>query len=240
METSLTYKLFQSDNELEVPTLRLDRQPNVCDIPFLAYGEQSRKTQMNGYGTLHFYVDDYRFNTIYDHPNKIVEINPKNIVEPNYSLYCETPIALGLQHIYKKRAIARYCQDHGIGVFVDLNVNHKFYKLNMLGVPRGYSSFCTRGYVERLEYLEFEYNVAKEWSEDNPLLFVVFGGGNKCREFAAQHNCIYITPQIKLKADEMRYKKIEQEVAGSLFDSTGLIVPKNLPMYDFRASVSVN
>lgn len=175
--------LFPTDNDLEIPTLRLDRQPKVVDIPFLAFGEQKRTHDMLGNGTLHFYVDDYRFNSVYDHPEKILAHNPRNIVEPNFSLYNETPVAFGLQAVYKKRMVARTMQENGLGVFVDLNVAAKFYKLNLIGVPQGYASFCTRGYSDRLEYLEFEYKMAQVIANGNPLLFVVYGGGELCKRF---------------------------------------------------------
>lgn len=57
---------------------------------------------MNGGGTLHFYTDDYRFNSIFEHPEKILQHNAAQIVEPNFSLFNETPIAFGLQAVYKK------------------------------------------------------------------------------------------------------------------------------------------
>ena len=96
---------------------------------------------MNGTGTLHFYTDDYRFNAVYEHPEKILQQNPAQIVEPNFSLFNETPIAFGLQAIYKKRLVARQMQEEGIRVFVDLNVANKFYAFNLLGVPKGWSAF---------------------------------------------------------------------------------------------------
>lgn len=205
--------IFPTDNDAEVPMLRMDRQPRFCDIPFLCFGEQKRTFQMNGTGTLHFYTDDYRFSTIYEHPEKILKHNPANIVEPNFSLFNEMPIAFGLQAIYKKRFIARMMQEKGINVFVDLNVSAKFYKLNMLGIPPGYSSFCTRGYSDRITYLEFEYNLAKSIAGDNQLLFVIYGGGNACRQFAKEHHCIYVTPVVTLKKRMDALKKIESNVA---------------------------
>ena len=89
--------LFPSNNDLEIPTLRLDMQPETCAIPFILWGEQRRSFQMNNQGTLHFYTDDYRFNSVFEHPDKILFMEPLNIVEPNLSLYDETPIALGMQ-----------------------------------------------------------------------------------------------------------------------------------------------
>lgn len=65
--------LFPTDNDIEIPMLRLDVQPKFCDIPFVCFGEQKRTFEMNGQGTLHFYTDDYRFNTVYEHPEKILQ-----------------------------------------------------------------------------------------------------------------------------------------------------------------------
>lgn len=137
--------LFPTNNPLEIPCLLSDVQPQYIEIPFYCFGEQARTTNMNGMGTLHFYTDDYRFRSIYEKPEKILKYNPGSIIEPNFSLSNDTPIAFGMQAIYKKRFLARAMQEKGIGVFVDLNVAPKFYKLNLMGVPKGYSSFATRG-----------------------------------------------------------------------------------------------
>ena len=191
--------LFPTDNDFEVPSLRLDMAASTCEIPFVFFGEQKRTYQMNGTGTLHFYTDDYRFSSVYDHPEKILQHNPNNIVEPNFSLFNETPIAFGLQAIYKKRTIARQMQEKGIKVFVDLNVANKFYAFNLLGVPRGYNAFCTRGYEDRMNALEFEYEIAKKVANGNNLTFVVYGGGERIKEWCKQKGVVYVTPVIIIK-----------------------------------------
>lgn len=191
--------LFPTDNDFEVPSLRLDMAANTCEIPFVCFGEQKRTFKMNGTGTLHFYTDDYRFNSVYDHPEKILQHNPNNIVEPNFSLFNETPIAFGLQAIYKKRTIARQMQEKGIRVFVDLNVSNKFYAYNLLGVPRGYNAFCTRGYEDRINALEFEFAMAKKVADGNELTFVVYGGGERVKEWCKGKGVVYVTPVIIIK-----------------------------------------
>lgn len=207
--------LFPTDNELEIPVLRLDRQAKVCDIPFLCFGEQARSHNMGGLGTLHFYTDDYRFNSVYEHPEKILNMHLRNIVEPNFSLFNDTPIAFGMQAVYKKRMTARLCQENGINIFVDLNVASKFYKCNMLGIPQGWSSFCTRGYSDRLNYLEFEAKIARTWAGDNNLLFVVYGGGEKVRKYCIENGLIYVTPIVAIKSKIEALKRIESTIAFS-------------------------
>ncbi|SEA81241.1 protein of unknown function [Prevotella sp. tc2-28] len=213
LEQVIPDTLFPSDNDAEIPNLRLDMQAEELSIPFLCWGEQKRTTNLLGLGSMHFYTDDYRYTALYDHPEQILRANPRNIVEPNYSLFDDMPISFGLQRIYKKRWIARAMQERGIRIFVDLNVAQKFYKLNMLGVPMGWKSFCTRGYSERLENLEYEYEIAKNWAKGEEPLFVIYGGGASCRRFAQEHGCIYVNPVVTTKKKLEALKKIHEGIA---------------------------
>lgn len=210
MKNELSYipdALFPTDNDFEVPSLRLDMQATCCEIPFVCFGEQKRTFKMNGGGTLHFYTDDYRFSSIFEHPEKILQHNPAQIVEPNFSLFNETPIAFGLQAVYKKRIVARQMQEQGIRVFVDLNVANKFCAFNLLGVPKGWSAFCTRGYEDRVNGLNFEYEIAKRIADCNNLTFVVYGGGEVIKQWCKEHGAVYVTPIIIIKN---KYKSIQR------------------------------
>lgn len=206
--------LLPTDNRFEIPVLRLEAQPEFVELPVLCYGEQSRSKDMHGQGILHFYTDDYRFRSIYEHPEKILRHNPGIIVEPNFSLFNETPLAFGLQSIYKKRWISRIMQDQGIPVFVDLNVANKWYELNLVGVPKGYGAFATRGYSERMAALEYEYELASRVADGNLRFFLVYGGGKDVRDWCMKHRCAYyITPTITIKN---RIKAIEQMKANTV------------------------
>lgn len=208
--------LFPTDNDFEIPVLDLSMQAKYAEIPFVCFGEQKRTYKMNGHGTLHFYTDDYRFSSLYEHPEKILQHNPANIVEPNFSLFNDMAVPFGIEAVYKKRFIARSCQEKGIGVFVDLNVAPKYYKINLLGVPRGWGAFCTRGNEQRINWLQLEYEVAKYVANGNRMLFVVYGGGPNVREWCKEHQCVYATPLIimknKIKAFEKKDKELVQKL----------------------------
>lgn len=223
-------QLFPSDNQMEVPTLTLDVQPRAVEIPMLCFGEQKRSKNMGGRGILHFYTDDYRWQSIYEHPEKILKMNPGAVVEPNYSLFNETPVAMGLQGIYKKRWIGRAMQEKGIPVFVDLNVANKFYAMNLLGVPKGYSAFCTRGYSDRLPALEYEYMLAERVADGNLKYFVVYGGGMEVKEWCFSHpKAYYATPIVAIKKKIEAIEKMKNNV--STFDSQSLL--NSLPIKEF-------
>lgn len=179
--------LFPTDNQFDIPTLLPEPKPDFFSIPFLCFGEQRRSKNMRGTGILHFYTDDYRFSSIYEHPEKILRHNPGAIVEPNYSLFNETPYAFGLQAVYKKRWISRICQQRGIPVFIDLNVAAKFSDLNMLGIPRGYQAYATRAYTGYMFDLQREYEIALNHADGNPIMFLVYGGGKQAEIWCRKH-----------------------------------------------------
>lgn len=181
--------LYPSDNLYDIPCLRPDRQAGHLELPFVPYGTGRRNKRV---ATLHFYVDDYRFNALWKNPAKIFDNNPAAAVECNYSLFDTTPLAFGLQFIYQKRWMARYWQENGIRLYVDLNVSSKFFEYNRMGVPDGWNAFATRGALGGLELLKAKFNQARQISGlDSPNL-IVYGGGKEVHDFCCRHSLLYV------------------------------------------------
>ena len=80
-----------------------------------------------------------------------------------------------------------------------MNVSIKFKKYNRMGIPDGYNAFCTRGYSDRLEYLKDELQTAKEISGKDIPNLIVYGGGDKVKEFCAKHSLVYVEQFINSK-----------------------------------------
>lgn len=182
--------LFAADNIYDIPVLKMHKDPVYCQLPFKPYGADARTK--TGVGTYHFYVDDYRFNAIWNDPTKIINSGCYAIVEPNCSLYETTPIGYGIFLIYKKRWIARMLQDYNINVFVDLNVTEKFHEYNVMGVPKGYNAFFTRGYDNRIGALEKELQIAKDISGLEIPNMHVYGGSKKVKDFCNKNQILYV------------------------------------------------
>lgn len=196
-ESMLSDCLYESNNIYDIPTLRLDMQAGKVILPLAPWGADSRLRK--DISTYHFYVDDYRFEAIWKDPSKVLMSRVQALVEPNLSLFDTTPVAYGLQQIYKKRWIARYFQECGIKVYVDLNVSHKFQEYNKLGIPEGYNAFFTRGYADRIPTLEEEIEIARLISGlDTPNL-IIYGGGAKVHEVCAKHNLVYVEQYMQEK-----------------------------------------
>ena len=183
-------RLFPSDNQYEIPNLRLDCQPQTgLLLPFAPWGTFSRRPM--SIATYHFYVDDYRFENIWRRPEKLIYSGCQEVVEPNYTLHLNMPLAYGLQLLYKKRWIARWLQENGLRVWVDLKVSEKYRELNLLGVPDGYNAFATRCYADNLPALSAELDIARRVSGCDSPNMLVYGGGKQAQEFCAKHSLIY-------------------------------------------------
>ena len=178
--------LFPSNNELGIPTLSVRTQAEYITMPFMGWGSQRRKDKLPG-GTYHFYVDDYRFNALWKCPQALFYSGCANAVEPNYTCSLTSPRAYVEWCVYRKRWLARYWQSKGIYIWVDLNVPTEFADLTFAGVPREWRAYITRGYCDRIEATELEYQAAVDYHGSDDILFVVYGGGKVVRENCRRH-----------------------------------------------------
>jgi|WetSurMetagenome_2_1015567.scaffolds.fasta_scaffold05956_9 hypothetical protein len=182
--------VFPSQGQLEIPLLRMDMQADFIDLPCLQYGSRHSRRVINR-GTWHFYVDDYRFQTIWDDPERIVDTGVRTCVEPNPSIFDQTPTAMAVGLVYRKRWIARYWQERGVRVIVDLNVAERHMSLNLRGVPSGWRSYATRAYHERPDDLQREYEVACRHRGGSDVWFLVVGGV-WVRKWCEQHQAVWV------------------------------------------------
>lgn len=191
--------LYEANNEFDIPNLLLERQAGKLELPLSPWGANSRLRK--DVATYHFYVDDYRFEALFKDPINLLTSGVKAIVEPNCSLHDQTPIAWGLQLIYKKRWLSRYLQECGIDVYADLNVSHKFIEYNKMGIPKGYNAFATRGLTGWVESLKSDLQVAQEISGLERPNLIVYGGGADIRKFCQEHSLLYVTDFINAKKE---------------------------------------
>jgi Domain of unknown function (DUF4417) len=177
--------IWSSDNEYGIPVLRLDMQADRLDAPFVRWGRERRKSRMRG--TWHFYTDDYKFARLWQRPADLIRSGCVAAAEPNFSVHAQTPKALALYATYRKRYLARSWQEvGGVRILVDLNVAWEHWRTNLVGVPIGWRSYCTRGSVDRLDVLDLEHGIARMRAASDDVLFVVYGGGKavqaRCQE----------------------------------------------------------
>lgn len=189
--------IFPSDNELGIPTL-LDCQADWIEAPCRAWGSTGR-TRIN-LGTWHFYVDDYRWSAIWENPWQVTDTQPVVCVEPNYSIQDETPPALAIASIYRKRWLARYWQSCGIKIFVDLFVPSHHQDWNLLGVPSGWRAYATRGQDRNLDGLIEDHETARCHARTDQIVFAVFGGGPRVADWCQEQGATHVPYRAKRRA----------------------------------------
>lgn len=72
---------------------------------------------------VHFFIDDYQFERIWNSPEKYMERLSKFTccLTPDFSLYMDMPIAMQIWNVYRSRMIGQIMQDNGIKVIPTLS-----------------------------------------------------------------------------------------------------------------------
>lgn len=179
--------IFPTDNEYGIPLLELRPEPCAPALvtPVCTWGAVGRKKNMPG--TWLFYTDDSRFEATWGNAGVVTNSTCAAAVEPNFSVFDETPRAEALWQIYRKRWLARTWQSVGVQVWVDLFVSHVHLDVALLGVPRGWQRYATCGIGSRLGELEVELELARSRSVSAPFTLLAYGGGREVAEWAQGH-----------------------------------------------------
>lgn len=91
-----------------------------CDnfVPEQLIGFNYAKTNNDKNVGVHFYIDDYQFERVWNYPEKYVDtlLNYDCILSPDFSLYIDMPTPMKIWNVYRSRQIGAYYQSQGIKV----------------------------------------------------------------------------------------------------------------------------
>ena len=196
--------IWPSDNPWSVPALDPALQADQVPAPITTWGTIGACRPMPG--TWHFYVHDHKFEPLWRRPHRVLYSRPAAVVEPNFSVTGQSPFALVLWHVYRKRWLARYWQSQGIRVFVDLNVDATYnepseplggLRPNLLGVPLGWRAYASRAHANNPDALVREWEVAQTHSGVEAPLFLIVGGGRRVKQLAQDHGWVWVPEQLQ-------------------------------------------
>ena len=82
------------------------------------YVLSSKKTDCG----VHFYIDDYQFERIWNNPQEYIEKLKKYqcVFTPDFSLYMDMPMSMKIWNVYRSKLIGQMMQDAGIIVIPTL------------------------------------------------------------------------------------------------------------------------
>lgn len=177
----MTSKIFRNDplflrNEFETegrwgfPIIK-KQQLDVNDIELISCSDVSKKDDKNLHKGVHFFVDDFRFETIYDHPEKALERYGKYrfLLTPDYSLYAEMDPWRQIESVGKARWVGAKWQANGKIVIPTVSwglarsfefcfdgiQKNSIVAVGMIGCKRNKADFL-KGYYQMLTKIEPE------------------------------------------------------------------------------------
>jgi hypothetical protein len=177
--------------DLGIPTLDLTKQVTRLTPPVVPYGSVARRLEMKG--TYHFYVNDNRFTRLCASPARLLRSGCTAAFEANFTSGSNTPRIRALYDIFRKRTLAKFWQDCGLDIVVDLNVYRDFHDIALLGVPAGWRAYATRCHTGwTAAEIEAEHALAAAHAESTDLLFVLVGGGKAAKALCADQGWTHV------------------------------------------------
>lgn len=147
------------------------------DIIGFNYAKTSKEHEVG----IHFYLDDYQFERVWNKPQDYIDILKQYecIFSPDFSLYIDMPMAMKIWNIYRSRLIGQYYQKQGIKVIPTLSWAEKeTFKFCFDGIPQGsIVSISTVGVKRNKEALSiWEKGVDELIKIIKPSTILIYGG----------------------------------------------------------------
>ncbi|MCR5309805.1 MAG: DUF4417 domain-containing protein [Lachnospiraceae bacterium] len=105
---------FEVEGKWGFPVIK-KQELDLTNVNLIACSDVSKSDTKNLYKGVHFFVDDYRFETIYNHPDKSLERYGKYrfLLTPDYSLYSEMNQWRQIESVGKARWVGAMWQQAG-------------------------------------------------------------------------------------------------------------------------------
>lgn len=109
--------LFPSDNHWGIPKMQ-HTSANCIPEWLVPYRQQVRTNRSLETGAVHFFLDDYRFESVWHRPNSAVKglRKYKTLLTPDFSLYRDWPMMLQMWNTYRSRWCGCFWQSQGFSV----------------------------------------------------------------------------------------------------------------------------
>ncbi|MHB8624593.1 MAG: DUF4417 domain-containing protein [Aggregatilineales bacterium] len=134
-----TEQLFPTDgNPYDIPAV--PHAPLSYTPEWLTpYRTRIRAGQGMAGGAVHFFLDDYRFETTWSRPNKALQYlrDFRTLLSPDFSLYADWPTAIQIWNVYRSRWCSAYWASLGFQVIPTVSwAERKSYDFCFVGIAQ--------------------------------------------------------------------------------------------------------
>ena len=162
---------YNTDGKWGLPVIK-KQTIDTNEIELIACSDtKPHEREGNKHFGVHFFVDDYRFNGIYDNPEKTFDkySQYKFLLSPDYSTYADMNLWRQLESVAKNRWVGAYWQSKGLTVIPTISwglsqsfdfcfdgvEKHSVVAIGMIGCKKNRINFM-RGYNAMLEKIQPE------------------------------------------------------------------------------------
>lgn len=179
--TNDAYNLGIIDNENASEIWQMPIIKNDNFIPSKLIGFNYAKTSKEKNVGIHFYLDDYQFERLWNNPEEYVDILKQYecILSPDFSLYMDMPMPMKIWNIYRSRLIGQFYQSQGIKVIPTLSWAEKeTFEFCFEGIPKdSIVSISTIGVKKNKEALKiWKAGVDELIRRIEPSTILIYGG----------------------------------------------------------------
>lgn len=165
-----------SNNFWQMPIIKNDNF-----IPKDIIGFNYAKTSKEKNVGIHFYLDDYQFERLWNKPEDYIDILKQYdcIFSPDFSLYMDMPMPMKIWNTYRSRQIGQYYQNQGIKVIPTLSwADSETFEFCFEGIPKGsIVSISTIGVKKNKEALKiWKAGVDELIRRIEPSTILIYGG----------------------------------------------------------------
>lgn len=123
------------DGKYQMPIIENDNY-----IPSDLIGFNYAKSSDEKNKGIHFFLDDYQFERVWNSPEDYVDIlsDYDCMFSPDFSLYMDMPYAMKVWNVYRSRLIGQYYQQQGIKVIPTISwAEEETFEFCFDGIPKG-------------------------------------------------------------------------------------------------------
>lgn len=138
--TADAYNLDNFDEERTAGFYQMPVLKKCSFFPDELIGFNYAKTSERRNVGIHFFIDDYQFERIWNAPMDYMDLLAEYdcVLTPDFSLYMDMPIAMKIWNVYRSRLIGQMMQDSGIRVIPTLSwAEPQTYQFCFDGLPSG-------------------------------------------------------------------------------------------------------
>lgn len=181
---------LRTDEAYNLPYVDLERTEGFYQMPIIESETHIPKGLMgfnyaltsgdNSKG-IHFYVDDYQFERIWNDPHKYIDVlrDYDCVLTPDFSLYVDMPISMKIWNVFRSRLIGQMMQDEGLTVIPTVSWAEKeTFDFCFDGLPEGgVMSISTIGVKQDPHAFEiWKAGTTELIKRKNPSALLVYGG----------------------------------------------------------------